>query len=116
MAPTTGPRHMTPSPPEIRPPGSSSHPARGLSPDALRRLATIVRGADTARPDIAPESAGLLAVSLGLSRLYSDDLEQLDADLGLYDAFYRWARDAVDEAHCHAALKYKNLDSYISIA
>ncbi len=71
----------------------------GLETDALRRLATIVRGADTARPDIAPESAGLLAASLGLSRLYSDDLEQLDAGLLLYDAFYRWARDAVDEAH-----------------
>jgi rhodanese-related sulfurtransferase len=66
---------------------------------ALRRLATIVRGADTARPELAPQAAGLLAVSLGLSRMYSDDLEQLDAGMLLYDAFYRWCRDAVDETH-----------------
>jgi rhodanese-related sulfurtransferase len=65
----------------------------------LGRLATIVRGADTARPEIAPQAAGLLAASLGLSRLYADDLEQLEAGLPLYDAFYRWCRDAVDETH-----------------
>ena len=46
-----------------------------------------------------PKSAGLLAASLGLSRMYSDDLEQLDAGMALYDAFYRWARDAVGETH-----------------
>lgn len=66
---------------------------------ALDRLAVIVRGADTNRHDLAPESAGLLAASLGLSRMYRDDLEQLDAAMGLYDAFYRWSRDAVDESH-----------------
>jgi len=66
---------------------------------ALDRLAAIVRGADTARLDLAPEAAGLLAASLGLSRMYSDDLEQLEAGLLLYDAFYRWARDATDETH-----------------
>ncbi|CAN5139715.1 sulfurtransferase/chromate resistance protein [soil metagenome] len=71
----------------------------GLESPALRRLATIVRGADTARLDIAPEAAGLLAASLGLSRMYSDDLAQVDAGMTLYDAFYRWARDAVDEKH-----------------
>ncbi|MFN3972528.1 MAG: chromate resistance protein ChrB domain-containing protein [Gemmobacter sp.] len=71
----------------------------GLSIPALNRIATIVRGADTARLDLAPEAAGLLAVSLGLSRMYSDDLEQLDAGMLLYDAFYRWARDATDETH-----------------
>lgn len=71
----------------------------GLSTPALDRLATMVRGADTARLDLAPEAAGLLAASLGLSRMYSDDLEQLDAGVLLYDAFYRWARDASDEAH-----------------
>jgi rhodanese-related sulfurtransferase len=71
----------------------------GLSTPALDRLATMVRGADTERLDLAPEAAGLLAASLGLSRMYSDDLEQLDAGLLLYDAFYRWARDASDEAH-----------------
>lgn len=71
----------------------------GLQSDALTRLATIVRGADTARLDLAPEAAGLLAASLGFSRLYRDDLAQLDAAMGLYDAFYRWARDAVAETH-----------------
>ena len=65
----------------------------------LERLAIIVRGADTARPEIAPQAAGLLAVSLGLSRMYADDLEQLEAGMPLYDAFYRWCRDAVDETH-----------------
>jgi rhodanese-related sulfurtransferase len=71
----------------------------GLGTEALRRLATIVRGADTARLDLAPEAAGLLAASLGLSRIYTDDLAQLDAGLGLYDAFYRWCRDATEETH-----------------
>ncbi len=71
----------------------------GIASDALLRLATIVRGADTARPDLAPEAPGLLAASLGLSRMYRDDLAQLDAGMGLYDAFYRWCRDAVAETH-----------------
>ena len=67
--------------------------------EALQRLAVIVRGADTARPDLAPQSAGLLAVSLGLSRIYADDIAQLDAGMLVYDALYRWCRDAVDETH-----------------
>jgi rhodanese-related sulfurtransferase len=67
--------------------------------DALQRLAVIVRGADTARPELAPQAAGLLAASLGLSRMYADDLEQLDAGMLLYDALYRWCRDATDETH-----------------
>lgn len=71
----------------------------GLAVPALDRLATIVRGADTARLDLAPEAPGLLAASLGLSRMYADDLEQLEAGIALYDAFYRWARDATDETH-----------------
>jgi rhodanese-related sulfurtransferase len=71
----------------------------GLAVPALDRLATIVRGADTARPDLAPEAPGLLAASLGFSRIYRDDLEQLAAAMSLYDAFYRWARDATDETH-----------------
>lgn len=66
---------------------------------ALTRLAEIVRGADTARLDLAPQAAGLLAVSLGPSRLYSDDLEQLEAGMLVYDALYRWCRDAVEETH-----------------
>lgn len=74
--------------------------------EPLRHLATIVRGADTAQLDIVPEAAGLLALSLGLSRLYTDDLAQLDAGMLVYDALYRWCRDARDEAHnwsSHAA-------------
>ena len=71
----------------------------GLATAPLLRLATIVRGADTARLDLAPESPGLLAASLGLSRMYADDLEQLEAGMALYDAFYRWCRDATAETH-----------------
>ena len=71
----------------------------GLDVAPLRRLGDIVRGADTARPELAPEAPGLLAASLGLSRIYKDDLAQLDAGLALYDAFYRWCRDAADETH-----------------
>ena len=71
----------------------------GLSLPALDRLSSIVRGADTARPDLAPECAGLLALSLGLSRLHSDDHAQLEAGMALYDALYRWARDATGETH-----------------
>jgi rhodanese-related sulfurtransferase len=71
----------------------------GLHTDALDRLASIVRGADTAVLDLAPQAAGLLAASLGLSRMYRNDLAQLDAAMLVYDAFYRWARDAVGETH-----------------
>jgi len=71
----------------------------GLGTDPMLRLAAIVRGADTGRFDVAPQAAGLLAASLGLSRMYSDDLAQLEAGLVLYDAFYRWCRDATDETH-----------------
>jgi rhodanese-related sulfurtransferase len=71
----------------------------GLKSPALDDLAVIVRGADTARLDLAPQAAGLLAASLGLSRMFRNDLEQLDASMTLYDAFYRWRRDAADETH-----------------
>jgi rhodanese-related sulfurtransferase len=71
----------------------------GLATEPMLQLAAVVRGADTARPDLAPQAAGLLAASLGLSRIYSDDLAQLEAGMTLYDAFYRWCRDATDETH-----------------
>lgn len=71
----------------------------GLTTPALQRLATLVRGADTARLDLAPQCAGLLAASLGLSRLHGDDLAQLEAGLSLYDAFHLWCRDATEESH-----------------
>lgn len=71
----------------------------GLQTEALSRLALVVRAADTDRHDLSPQAAGLLALSVGLSRLYRDDLEQLSAGLTLYDALYRWARDGHDETH-----------------
>jgi len=77
----------------------------GLATEPLLRLAAIVRGADTARMDLAPQAAGLLAASLGLSRMYADDLAQLDAGLLLHDAFYRWCRDATQETHTWHAKK-----------
>ena len=67
--------------------------------EALRRLAVIVRGADLGKPELAPQSAGLLAASLGLSRMYSSDMEQVGDGMILYDALYRWCRDAVAETH-----------------
>lgn len=70
-----------------------------LQTDALQRFATLVRGADTNRLDLAPQAAGLLAASLGLSRMYKDDQQQLQAGMLLYDAFYRWCRDATGEGH-----------------
>src|SRR3712207_749978 len=81
-----------------RPPRSTLFPYTTLF-RSLARLALIVRGADTARLDLARQSAGLLAASLGFSRMFRDDLPQLDAAMALYDAFYRWSRDAVAETH-----------------
>ncbi len=71
----------------------------GLSHPALARLALVVRAADTDRHDLSPQAAGLLALSVGLSRMYRDDLAQLAAGMPLYDALYRWARDGFDEGH-----------------
>lgn len=70
-----------------------------LETKPLIRLAEVVRGADTDRHDLAPEAAGLLAISVGLSRMYRDDHAQLKAGMALYDALYRWARDGFDEGH-----------------
>ncbi len=70
-----------------------------LRTEALDRLAGVIRGADTDRHDLAPQAAGLLAVSVGLSRQYRDDLSQLEAGMVLYDALYRWARDGFEEGH-----------------
>ncbi len=70
-----------------------------LETEPLLRLATIVRAADTDQLHLAPQAAGLLAASLGLSRMYKDDQRQLEAGMQLYDAFYRWCRDATNEGH-----------------
>lgn len=71
----------------------------GLRTDALDRLSTVVRAADTNAHTLAPEAAGLLALSVGLSRQFKDDLAQLEAGMAIYDALYRWARDGQGEGH-----------------
>jgi hypothetical protein len=70
-----------------------------LSDPSLHELARIVRGADTARLDLAPQCAGLLAVSLGLSHNFPDDHEMLVHGFVLYDALYAWIRHVRDETH-----------------
>jgi len=71
----------------------------GLTSKPLTRLATVIRAADTNSHDLAPEAAGLLAMSVGLSRQYKNDMQQLGAGMAQYDALYRWARDGADEGH-----------------
>ncbi len=66
---------------------------------ALDSLAKIVRGADTGKPDLTPQSHGLLAVSLGLSGLYQDDHEMLRHGMVVYDALYAWLKNARTEIH-----------------
>jgi rhodanese-related sulfurtransferase len=66
---------------------------------ALLQLATVVRGADTGELDLAPQAPGLLAVSLGLSRLFPDDHEMLRHGMVVYDALYLWCREGKDETH-----------------
>ena len=70
-----------------------------LKDPALDELAVIVRGADTGRLDLAPQAAGLAAVSVGLSRLYSDDHEMLKHGMVMYDALYRWCKEGKQESH-----------------
>jgi rhodanese-related sulfurtransferase len=67
--------------------------------DALEQMAKVIRAADTNRHDLAPEAAGLLALSVGLSRQFKDDQEQLAQGLLMYDALFRWARDGAGETH-----------------
>lgn len=66
---------------------------------ALGVVATVVRGADTGRLDLAPQSAGLLAISLGLSAKQPDDHKMLDDAMVIYDALYAWAKLARSETH-----------------
>jgi rhodanese-related sulfurtransferase len=70
-----------------------------LTDPALLQLADIVRGADTGHPEITPQSAGLVALSLGLSRLIADDHEQLEQGMVMYDALYLWCKEGQDEHH-----------------
>lgn len=71
----------------------------GLTDSALLEIAAIVRGADTATLDLAPQAAGLLAISLGLSRCFKNDHEQVQHGFVIYDALYAWAREAKEETH-----------------
>ena len=64
----------------------------GIREPALDRLALIVRGADTSKPDLTPQSPGLVALSHGLSANFSDDHEQLEYGMVMYDALYAWCR------------------------
>jgi len=70
-----------------------------LNAPPLTRMADIIRAADTNRNEDHPAAAGLLAMSVGLSRQYRDDHAQLEAGIALYDALYRWARDGYEETH-----------------
>jgi len=70
-----------------------------LTDPALHKLAAIVRGADTGRPDLTPQSHGLLAISLGLSRMIPDDHEMLRHGMTLYDALFSWCQTEQGERH-----------------
>ncbi|MBM3502490.1 MAG: chromate resistance protein [Alphaproteobacteria bacterium] len=70
-----------------------------LSDPALHELARIVRGADTGALELTPQSAGLLAVSLGLSTLYRSDYAMLSRGMVIYDALYAWLRQSKGETH-----------------
>lgn len=70
-----------------------------LEQPALKQLAGIVRGADTSRLDLTPQSPGLYAISLGLSEVFKDDHEMLKHGLVMYDALYAWCCHCQGETH-----------------
>ena len=70
-----------------------------LNDPGLQQLAEIVRGADTSRLDLTPQSAGLYAISLGLSRNFSNDHEMLKHGMVMYEALYAWCKDGQEESH-----------------
>lgn len=70
-----------------------------LQDPALQQLALIVRGADTSRLELTPQSAGLYVLSLGLSQSFSDDHEMLEHGMVMYDALYAWCKNCRGEAH-----------------
>ena len=70
-----------------------------LTDPALKELAVIVRGADTARLDLAPQAPGLAAISLGLSRNFQDDHDMLKHGMVMYDALYTWCKEGKEEVH-----------------
>ena len=78
-----------------------------LKDPALDELALIVRGADTGRLGLAPQAAGLAAISLGLSILHKNDLEMLEQGMVMYDALYAWCRQGKDEVHTWNPAAYR---------
>ena len=78
-----------------------------LADPALEQLATIVRGADTARLDLAPQAPGLAAISLGLSRNFADDHEMLKHGMVMYDALYAWCKSGQEEVHTWNPAAYR---------
>jgi len=70
-----------------------------LADPALDQLAAIVRGADTSKLDLTPQSSGLYAISLGLSQTFQDDHEMLKHGMVMYDALYAWCRHCQAETH-----------------
>jgi hypothetical protein len=70
-----------------------------INDPAIEQLAVIVRGADTDSFNLAPQAAGLWAISAGLSYNYKDDQEQLALGMKIYDALYSWAKYVSDERH-----------------
>jgi hypothetical protein len=70
-----------------------------LTDPALLQLAAIVRGADTSRLDLTPQSPGLYALSLGLSAVYADDHEMLAHGMVMYDSLYAWCKCCQGETH-----------------
>lgn len=70
-----------------------------LNDPALRQMAVIVRGADTDRFELSPQSAGLWCISAGLSYNYKNDHEMLEVGMKIYDALYSWAKYVQEEKH-----------------
>lgn len=71
----------------------------GLTDSALIQVADIVRGADTSRLELTPQSAGLYAISLGLSQVFQDDHDMLKHSMVMYDALFAWCQHCQDETH-----------------
>ncbi len=78
-----------------------------LTDPALDSLATIVRGADTNRLELAPQAPGLAAISLGLSRLFVEDMEMLEHGMVMYDALFEWCRSGKEEIHTWNPATYR---------
>ena len=79
-----------------------------IADPGLDQLALIVRGADTGRPDLSPQSSGLLALSLGLSANFSDDHAMLEHGMVMYDALYAWCRSLQRETHTWTPAAYSS--------